>query len=175
MKNIILGIAALFLTTDPSFAALNMKPGLWEIKTKINSGSGETDPMAQMRKSMDQMSPEQRKQMEAAMAKQGMSPSGNGAKVCYTPELLKNNESVMNQKDSKCKSNVTQKTAKKTAVEFNCENGSKGTGEWNFVSDKQYSGTVKVTDAKGALSQIHHDARFVSNDCGDVKPLKLSP
>src|SRR4051794_26771635 len=54
-------------------AQQNMKPGLWEITTNMKSASGEMEKArAQMQQQMASMPPEQRKQMEDMMAKQGM-------------------------------------------------------------------------------------------------------
>ncbi len=48
-----------------SASAQNLKPGLWEVTNKMQSGSGELEKgMAQMQREMAGMPPEQRKMME---------------------------------------------------------------------------------------------------------------
>ena len=62
-----------------------LRPGLWENSVTMKSQSGQLEAaMAQMQKSMASLTPAQRKQMEQAMAQQGVSmgPSGNTVKVC---------------------------------------------------------------------------------------------
>eukprot|EP01030_Chromulinospumella_sphaerica_P003999 gene3999-3912_t len=66
-----------------------LRPGLWENSVTMKSQSGQLEAaMAQMQKSMASLTPAQRKQMEQAMAQQGVSmgPSGNTVKVCISPE-----------------------------------------------------------------------------------------
>ena len=168
-----------FLICSISHATLTMKPGLWEIKTKMVSDKGETDPMEHMRKSMEKMKPEQRRQMEEMMSKQGVGlgggMGGGGMKICYTAELLKNNESLMGQQknDSKCKTKITTQSTTKTAMEYKCEDGSFGTGEWTFESKEKYKGAMKMTSSKGKKSEIKHEAKFISANCGSVKPLLM--
>lgn len=155
---------------------MNMKPGLWEIKTKMKSAKGETtDPMAHMKEAMAKMPPAQRKQMEAMMAKNGTVFGGEGIKTCYTKESLNDDAALMNQKKgpSKCTTKILEKSSSKTKMEFSCEDGSKGTGEWNFSGNEKYNGVMKLTTAKGQTSEILHDANFISSDCGNVKPISL--
>ena len=74
-------LAAAALAFTVGAAAQTTKPGLWEITNKMQSSSGETEKaMANMEKQLAAMSPEQRKQMQDMMAKQGMSmtPGGGG-------------------------------------------------------------------------------------------------
>ena len=89
-----LGIAACLLAASGSYAsAQTMKPGLWEIATKMMGGSGEmADAMAQAQKQMDSMPPEQRKMMQDMMAKRGMqmgSGSGGGMRIKICQNLNK--------------------------------------------------------------------------------------
>ena len=98
MKNLLL---LSFIFSSTSFAALSIKPGLWNIEVKMNKDGKVTDPHAKMAAAMAKMSPEQNKQMQAMMAKmsakagygEGGSPFGfgeHGLQVCYTNEMLKN-------------------------------------------------------------------------------------
>jgi len=61
--------------------AIGLKPGLWEVSTKMKRGDKEFDPQAEMKKSFEKMSPDQRKKMEAMMGKSGMSRSEAGIKI----------------------------------------------------------------------------------------------
>ena len=78
-----------------SASAQAIKPGLWEIATQMQGGSGEmASAMAQAQKQMESMPPEQRKMMQDMMAKQGVqmgTSSGGGmtVKICMTQEMVK--------------------------------------------------------------------------------------
>ena len=68
------------------------KAGLWEVTSKLG-GSAEMDKaMAQMQQQMASIPPEQRKQMEAMLAKQGMSmtaaPGDVLSKMCITKDMV---------------------------------------------------------------------------------------
>ena len=79
----ITSVAALALVTMalvPQAQPRTLKPGLWEISNKMQSGSGEMEKaMAAAQKQMAAMPPEQRKMMQDMMAKQGVSLGAGGA------------------------------------------------------------------------------------------------
>ena len=88
---LLLGLAA----SGAAHAQTRPVPGLWEHSTEINTGSSEMGAaMAKMQEQLAAMPPEQRKQMAAAMGRQGMgmgmgmsAAPGQGMifKVCLTP------------------------------------------------------------------------------------------
>ena len=70
-----------------SVSAQTMKPGLWEMKSKMSTSSGEMEKaMALAQKEMAKMPADQRKMMEDMLAQQGMKMDvGTGAtslKLC---------------------------------------------------------------------------------------------
>lgn len=171
----------LALLSLPAFAALNMKPGLWEMEMQMGGGDGQPDPMAQMREAMAGMSPEQQKQMMAMMGKMrggaGLGVNDKGGittKVCYTKEMLENEASLAQQKDKKCTTNIKEKTAKKVVLDFKCEDGTMGDGVWTIEEPTKFLGLMNVTDKKGQKNKMTFKGKFASNDCGTVKPFNSS-
>ena len=176
-------LAATGLVTLPA-AAQTMKPGLWEITNKMG-GSGDTGAkmnaaMEQMQKQMASMSPEQRKQMEKMMAQQGvnMSPGAAGGgmstRICITREMAARNEApAQNQRD--CKQEQMQKSGNTTRFKYTCSKPpSTGEGEVTVHSPESYTMKMKMTrEVKGKPEIMTMDAqgKFVSNDCGSVKPI----
>jgi len=166
-------------------AAQTMKPGLWEITNKMG-GSGDTGAkmaaaQEQMQKAMASMTPEQRKQMEKMMAQQGvnMQPGAPGGgmstRVCITREMAARNEApAQNQGD--CKQEQMQKSGNTTRFKFTCSKPpSTGEGEVTVNSPESYTMKMKMSrDVKGKPEVMTMDAqgKFVSNDCGSVKPIK---
>eukprot|EP01034_Spumella_vulgaris_P000504 gene504-674_t len=63
---------ALLATACGLAAAQNIKPGLWEISSKMGGNPEMDQAMAQMQQQMAAMPPEQRKMMQDMMAKQGV-------------------------------------------------------------------------------------------------------
>lgn len=165
-------------------AAQTMKPGLWEITNKMG-GSGDQGAkmaaaMEQMQKQMASMPPEQRKQMEKMMAQQGvnMSPGSGGGmstRVCITKDMAARNEAPA-QHRSDCKQETLQRTGNTTKFKFTCSNPpSSGEGEVTMASPESYTMKMKITSqAKGKPEQMTMDAqgKFISSDCGSVKPIK---
>jgi hypothetical protein len=165
-------ILTVTLSSTLAWSSPSIKPGLWEIKTKMVGPKGEIDPSARMREAMAKMPAEQRKQMEAMMSKQEMPLSGDGMKICYTAEQLKDYGAFKNTKGPrKCTSKVTKQSSQVIHTEFNCPDGSKGTGTWNIGSDTQYSGKMDITTAKGEKVSMSHAAKFLGANCGSIKPL----
>lgn len=165
-------------------AAQTMKPGLWEINNKMggsgDSGAKMAAAMEQMQKQMAAMSPEQRKQMEKMMAQQGvnMAPGGAGSgmavRVCITKEMAARNETPT-QTQGDCKHEQMQKSGNTMKFKFACTKPpSSGEGEVTQNSPESYSMKMKVNrEMKGKPEQMTMEAqgKWVSSDCGNVKPI----
>lgn len=164
-----------------SAEAQNMKPGLWEVNTKMGGGEMEK-AMAAMQQQLANMPPEQRKMMEDMMAKQGVNLSGFGAgggvsvKMCITREMAARNQLPV-QTQGTCTS--TQSAVVKGSMKFSfaCKNPpSSGEGEVSFSSDTSYSMKLRATAAvQGQAQQIDVSAtgKWAGSDCGNIKPLSL--
>ena len=163
-------------------SAQSMKPGLWNINTKMKSGDGElANAMTQMQAAMASMPAEQRKQMEDMMAKQGVSISpGSGgavhAKVCMSKEMVERHSLPMNNTG-----NCTEKRGPlingKMKVSFSCTNPpSSGNGEFTFRDDKSFAMTMHTTTTIAGKSDrisMESDGRWVGADCGAIKPMTI--
>ena len=176
----VLFFLAVALSTQGVFAQ-TQAPGLWEHSFTMKSDDGKMDKaMAEMQKQMAAMPPEQRKQMEAAMASRGVKvgAGGTSVKVCVTKEeAAKPPEARMSagnctQKDIQCSGNTMK-------FKFECtQPPSTGEGEMSFVSDKAYTGKTTVTSQVAGRPQqmnIEMQGKWLASDCGDVKPRTPSP
>ena len=151
-----------------------MRPGLWEVKTRLKRGNSEVDPQAELKKSMADMPPERRKMMESMMAKSGMAigtSKDSGTQLCYTKETLARKD-FGTDPDRHCETTIRDKTSKHVAMDFKCKDGSTGTGEWNFPSSTAYDGKMKFQKKGGQTSEIALNGRFIDANCGDVRPLE---
>lgn len=163
--------AALILPLS-SFAALDIKPGLWTTKMTIELAGQKLDPAAMMDTAFAMMSAEQKKKVQDMIAKSGHSMpkmDKDGAKTCWTAEMLKDPNKVT--ETNECKTTITSQTSKKIVGTFKCtEPEATGTFEWNATSQTAYTGVMngKTTDGKSAI--IRADGKFLSADCGKLKP-----
>ena len=165
--------------------AQTMKPGLWEINQKMKFGSSEmTGAMAAMQDQMAKMSPEQRKQMQDMMSKQGVnidlgavsSAGGPGAlsvKTCMTPEMVARNELPTVQ--GNCTSINSPRVGNTMKMSFTCTKPpSSGEGQVTFVGPDAYTMKMTVTTTvKGKPESMDMDGsgKWLGASCGDVKPL----
>ena len=167
-------------------AAQSMKPGLWEISNQMVGGAGAmNEEMAAMQKQMASMPPDQRKMMEAMMAKQGMSMSmgaGGGAvattiKVCLSKEMVERDEVTATQQGD-CKHSHSPRSGNTLTFSFVCAKpASSGEGQVTFVSPEAYRMKMTLTHtAGGKAEKMNMDAsgKFLSTDCGAIKPI-MSP
>jgi hypothetical protein len=178
MKVTLLLAAALCLPA----AAQTLKPGLWEVQQKMQ-GSGEMNQaMADMQKQMAGMPPEQRKQMEAMMAKQGvqMTPGAGGAmsmRMCMSKEMAERNEIPASQGD--CKTTSQQRTGNTMRMAFTCTRPpSSGQTQFTFIGPEAY--TMKMTattTASGKTEKVNMEGsgKWLSADCGAIKPVAPPP
>lgn len=155
------------------------RPGLWEISSSIKSGSGEMEKaMAEMHKQMASMPPEQRKMMQDMLAKQGMAMGSGGKGMsmrrCITPEMAAKEDIPV--QDGNCSQTITSRTAKAMELRFTCTDPqASGTGRFTFVDAQNYTANVKTTtvvDGKKEQMEMEMAGKWLSADCGSLKPVK---
>jgi hypothetical protein len=172
--------AALLVCASHAQAQNKMAPGLWENSFTTSGMGGDTErSLADAQKKMAAMPPEQRKMIEAMMAKQGVSLGGGAGKpttvkTCVTPEMAARDAVAM--QDGRCK--VTQQSRSASSVKFKFECGgeapSKGEGEYSFSGDKSYSGKTtidRVVGGKPDRMEITNSGKWLGADCGAIKPV----
>lgn len=157
--------------------AQTQAPGLWEHSMSMKSQDGQMEKaMADMQKQLASMPPDQRKQIEAAMAGRGggmMGAGGSTMKVCITKEQAERPpEARMHQ--GECTQKDVQRSGKTVKFKFECTKPpSSGEGEMTFISDKAYSGHSIVTSQVAGKPQqmtMEMQGKWLATDCGDVKP-----
>jgi hypothetical protein len=175
------GILCLGTVALPA-TAQTMKPGLWEINNKMGGDAGAkmAAAQAQMQEQLASMPPEQRKMMQDMFAKQGMS-MGSGAgggmsvRICITKEMAARNQAPTSQQGD-CKQEQVQRSGNTTKFKFTCANPpSSGEGTMTMHSAESYSMKMNATSQRGGKpEQMNMEAqgKFVSTDCGSVKPIK---
>jgi hypothetical protein len=94
MKRLLLTLA--ILAAAQASAQTTIKPGLWEITSKVKTGNAQQDQaMSAAMAQLASMPPAQRAQMEAMMAQNGVSmpkASSDGGitlTACVTPEMAR--------------------------------------------------------------------------------------
>jgi len=178
---------------------VDMKPGLWEHKFKMDDSSANATQKAQveqmakaveeMKKQMANLPPEQRKMMEDMMAQQGIKVSDKGidmapqgvqitkegttVKACVTQEEIDRGELPKTNDD--CEQKLTQTSAKVIKLSYVCkgENPMHGEGTVIFQNDKSYTGEVAYTTTIEGETQTFHavqSGKWLASDCGNIKP-----
>ncbi|SFU80208.1 Protein of unknown function [Polaromonas sp. YR568] len=180
MKHCLPALATLTLALATGASAQTTKPGLWEITNKMQSSSGEMEKaMANMEKQLASMPPEQRKQMQDMMAKQGMSmgPSTGGGmnvKMCITKEMAERNE-LPQQQQGDCKTTQSPRSGNTMKFSYVCtQPPSSGEGMMTFNGDTAYTMKMNTTTTvKGKPEKMTMDAsgKWLSADCGNIKPI----
>lgn len=175
------GFALCAVSVVPAWAQ-SQKPGLWEVRT-IMGGNPEMDrAQAEMQKALAGLSPQQRKQMEDMMGRQGVA-LGTGAdggivtRVCISKEMAEQKVPPV-QTEGHCTTTVTERSANRMKARFTCTNPpSQGEGEWTFQGDTGYAMKMTTTtthNGKPMTSTMEGQGRWVSTDCGKIAPLPIS-
>jgi hypothetical protein len=172
-------LAAALATAAAAAGAQSMKPGLWEITSKMQSGNGQMErQMAQAQERMASLPPDQRKMMEEMMARQGvkMGTAGGGGmtmKVCMTKEMVERSE-MPSQQRGDCKTTSQSRSGNTMKMAFACTNPpSTGEGQFTFNGSEGYTMKMAVnTTVQGKPETMNMDAngKWLGADCGDVKP-----
>lgn len=171
--------AALTLTLSlaASASAQTIRPGLWEISNKVQSGNSQTaSALAMAQKELANMPPEQRRMVESMLAKQGvgMSVGGDGGiKIthCVTKEMAERKELPTGQQGD-CKSANTPIPGGMN-VSFTCAKPpSSGTGQVMFQGDSGYTMTMDVSgnvNGKPERMTVNSVGRLLSPVCPGAK------
>ena len=156
------------------------KAGLWEVTTRLG-GSAEMDKaMVQMQQQMASMPPEQRKQMEAMLAKQGMSmtntPSGVLSKMCITKDMVERSQMPV-QTQGDCTSTTSNKSSAGMTFKFSCASPpSSGEGQYTFMGDSAYTMKMKINtqqQGKSVVTTMDTSGKWLGTDCGNIKPMVI--
>ena len=156
------------------------KAGLWEVTSKLG-GSAEMDKaMAQMQQQMASMPPDQRKQMEAMLAKQGMSmtstPGGVVSKMCITKDMVERGQ-MPAQTQGDCTSTTSNKSSAGMTFKFTCASPpSSGEGQYTFMGDSAYTMKMKINtqqQGKSVVTTMDTSGKWLGTDCGNIKPMVI--
>jgi hypothetical protein len=156
-------------------AAQDFKPGLWEIKQKPELDPQRQAQMEQMQKQMAALPPEQRKQLESMMSKNGVSMNFQGGeltlKSCVTREQA--DRAGIPKTEGKCEHD-SKRTGDRMLVNFRCTHpASEGTNEITFLGTDHYRTRSEVRvqrDGKTEVLRSTGEARYLGADCGSLKP-----
>lgn len=164
-------LTCLLFVSSFSHASMNIKLGLWKVSMKMNADGKEMNPMEQMQKSMAKMSPEKKKMMMEMMGKNKLGIGSDGAmQVCYSKEMLANPESFTKKPDPKCKVSIITNTPSKTVMNMKCDDGTIADVTMLMTDSKNYSSNMNI-NKNGKKSVMKSTGKFVSVDCGNVKPI----
>jgi hypothetical protein len=162
---------------------IGLKPGLWEVRVvkQVIDGkdmSAQKAAMsAQMQQAMAAMPAEQRAKMEAMLKQKGVDIGSDGTiRLCISPEMAKRDTPLVD-KDGRCQPAKLTRSGNHTTYEFNCSaNGTTTAGKGEATTDGDLISTqsdMTITTANGPPRIVHNESemKFLSADCGDVKPL----
>ena len=157
----VLACAALAFQAQARDAAPLIKPGLWQIDSKMASPDVATDSaMSMVLQQLGNLPPDQRKQLEAMAASRGMAMPTVGADgavrvtACVTPEMAARKQIPTGQPGD-CKSNNVS-TPGGLDVAFTCANPkSSGSGKVTFQGDQAFAMQLNATtSARGTPEQV---------------------
>ncbi len=177
MKKVLAATILVMLSSNVFAEGARPKPGLWEMKVtkQIVDGRDMQAQMAaaeaQMEQAMANLTPEQRKQMEAMGARHG---SHGGTRICISKEMAARDEPVLRRK-AHCETAKFKRSGNKVSFEFNCSNKGhteSGKGVTTISSDLMETVTdINMTDAHGSHT-IHNESqmKYIGADCQGIKP-----
>lgn len=170
-------IGCLLAGSAVAAGAQTIKPGLWEISSKMAGGSVDMNmAMREAQKSIESMPPAQRKKMEEMMAKQGVSmgkPGGGfSAKVCMTQEMIDRNQVA--RQEGNCKQTSSQRSGNTLNFSVVCTDPP-STGEGQVIFNGSEAFTTKMAihttrQGKPETMKLESSGKFLSPDCGSIKP-----
>ena len=160
----------------------HIRPGLWEETIKLKTDDAQANAaMEQMQQRLAAMPPDQRAMVEKMMAGHGMGmgASGNTVRVCITKEQIA--RGFHPEDRGHCSRTKITSSGSTTNFDFACQSERDtitGHGSFTEMGDSAFA----MTSVADVVSQkaTHHvesgiNGKFVSGDCGDVKPMEPPP
>jgi Protein of unknown function (DUF3617) len=191
---IVTSLGIFFLATVPSLGAAQMLPGLWEINGKVQnndkSSAGKRDPsqnniqipaelMDQIKDQLAETSPELSKKMEpVSQFIKNMTFNSDGSvtmKLCFTKDMIVSRKFL--DQPGKCTQTRDPVVGNSQKFSFSCTDpATNGEGTIIFQNTKAYTSNAKIStvlSGKTETALIDNKGKFLSADCGDVKPLVM--
>jgi uncharacterized protein DUF3617 len=182
MKRLIVAIF-IFVVSPVLAQNVKMKPGLWEIRVErqVMDGRDMTAQMAlvqeQMPQAMANMSPEQRKQLEAMMGGKGrpFERGASGTRVCISAAMAARDSPLVDPQ-GRCEPAKVERSGDTTKFEFNCTAGGRtmvGKGQSTVRGDTVATSTDMTVSAAGGRHTMQSESRmkYVGADCQGIRPL----
>ncbi|UCE31759.1 MAG: DUF3617 domain-containing protein [Burkholderiales bacterium] len=154
-------------------------PGLWEtrVKTEGMAGMMAGPQMQELRRQMESMPPEQRRQMQAILEQQAAAMAGTTDRYCVTPEEAAQGPASLgaDEEDEDCETVYGKRQGKRMPFTLRCkEPPSEGKGELVFESRRAMSMDMRMTIREPGEPpremRMQSTHRWIAADCGDVKP-----
>jgi Protein of unknown function (DUF3617) len=166
-------VGALFYAGAAPGAAPDVKAGLWERTVTRQMEGPPVSPVADLSK----LPPDQRARIEQMLAQSGTTaPTTTVLRYCVTPDSARTWESFArnDRGDASCEATVQDSTPRSARMAVSCDAGKRtGTIEFAAASPDRMTGTMVfvIKEERGDRRiRVDIDSRFVSADCGAVKP-----
>ena len=157
-----------------------LKPGLWEMTSKVAAATPETmQALAMAQQQMATLPPEQRRAIDQMLAQHGVTmqlAEGGGVKVnfCLSKEQAENPRLPSGQ-PGQCDTTQTPVPGGLN-IAFRCSRPqSSGTGQVIFEGDSGYTMRMNVDSKVQGQAQnmtVESAGRWLSSDCGGTPPVR---
>ena len=163
-------------------AQTHIKPGLWEEQITLSTDNAQANAaMAQMKEKLASMPPEQRAAIEKMMAGHGMGMGGapSSVRVCITKE--QSERDFTPDSSGRCQRTNVSRSGNVTKFDFTCTSARddvSGHGLFTRMGDSAFAVSTTadvVTKSTSMHTQSDIAGKFISSDCGDVKPIETPP
>lgn len=166
-------VGLLLCLAAPFAQAQVLQPGLWELTSSNMQVDGQQLPdLPMILGQIKNLPPEQRAAMEQMAAKQGVVLGGQGFRVCLTPEQVKSNDIPLQDPQSGCTQQITERNGPDWKFRFSCPKA-QGSGVAHFVSDREFTTQVSGSFNMSGTPQngsMQTRAVWLGQQCGAVKP-----
>ena len=174
MKRTILGMTLMagMLAGAAQAEPLKVKPGLWEITTRVGSGEVKTPT------NIDKVPPEQRALVMKKLEQQHQKVMVRQS--CLTKAQLDKGDAFMGGSHHQgCKNKVVSQTAKEWVTQMECSGNfnSKGEIRMQAVNPETLTGTVTMTTKSGEktnTTKSNLTSKWLGDDCSAITNKALS-
>lgn len=154
--------------------AQTVQPGLWETRTQITPASVQArGALALLQQQIPNLPAAQRQQLDALMAKQGLSLASNGvvrSSSCITPQMAERLKLPVHKGD--CTTMLSDRSASGFTFQFQCARPAvRGKGEVTMDGPRAYrlnATTVASVNGHSERAQVQSSGQWLTADCASA-------
>ena len=146
----------------------NARPGLWETSSTLTVEVG-----LPAKAQASRMTPAERTRMQQSLSPAAGKPVTSRDRMCMSADMLERWEAFASSTSAGCQRRIVERNAQHLQFSMTCGAGSSGMADFTAAGPDRLIGKISMNQRTGdtdSKTDIQMESRWISNDCGGLKP-----